>query len=273
MSGGRTGFGRLPNELELAVFRILQEALTDRATSKVRSNLHVTEAMRKTNVTKRTECGHLRPARRHCGAEAPGQTGAGQDQGLHRDLRRSRCRGLACASAARADRSERNSMSPQFIDRTGIKYGRLKVCWPSGRSSRPGNPPRIVWLCVCDCGAVVTVLGSSLAIGNTKSCGYLSRELAAMRLAHQATRHGEARNGRESPEYRSWRGMIQRCEQPSYTGFRYYGGRGISVCERWHTYENFLADMGRKPTAKHSIDRWPNNDGNYEPGNVRWATR
>ena len=71
--------------------------------------------------------------------------------------------------------------------------------------------------------------------------------------------------------YRSWTQMIQRCENPNNIGFKYYGGRGIKVCKRWHTFENFFADMGEPPVGK-SLDRWPNNDGNYEPENCRWAT-
>jgi hypothetical protein len=67
--------------------------------------------------------------------------------------------------------------------------------------------------------------------------------------------------------------MIQRCRNPENPGWKNYGGRGIKVCERWRSFENFLADMGRKPSPLHSIDRFPNNDGNYEPGNCRWATR
>jgi hypothetical protein len=66
--------------------------------------------------------------------------------------------------------------------------------------------------------------------------------------------------------------MINRCKHSCVNGFEYYGGRGITVCERWQSFENFLADMGPKPSSRHSIDRYPNNDGNYEPSNCRWAT-
>lgn len=88
-------------------------------------------------------------------------------------------------------------------------------------------------------------------------------------------RHGESSGARrgETVEYRCWRGLRQRCCNPKTRAFKRYGGRGIIVCERWlHSYENFLADMGRKPTPAHSIDRI-NGDGNYEPGNCRWATQ
>lgn len=73
--------------------------------------------------------------------------------------------------------------------------------------------------------------------------------------------------------YGAWAHMIKRCKNPNDTVFLYYGGRGITVCERWlHSFESFLADMGEPPPGM-SLDRWPDNDGNYEPGNCRWATR
>lgn len=86
-------------------------------------------------------------------------------------------------------------------------------------------------------------------------------------------KHGHSIRGHKSAEYGIWTGMIQRCENPNVKAFSRYGGRGITVCEAWrNSFEAFLADVGRRPSARHSIDRYPNNDGNYEPGNVRWAT-
>lgn len=84
-----------------------------------------------------------------------------------------------------------------------------------------------------------------------------------------STKHGKA----TTPEYRSWSAMIHRCTKPNNNRYKMYAGRGITVCERWLTsFENFLIDMGQRPTMKHSLDRI-NNDGNYEPANCRWATR
>jgi hypothetical protein len=85
---------------------------------------------------------------------------------------------------------------------------------------------------------------------------------------------------RSAPEYTSWTGMRARCTNPNVPEFKNYGGRGISVCDRWMNgdgklsgFECFLSDMGQKPSRGHSIDRYPDNDGDYEPGNCRWATR
>lgn len=87
-------------------------------------------------------------------------------------------------------------------------------------------------------------------------------------------RHGHARHRTSglSPTYQSWQAMLRRCRDPRHPHFADYGGRGITVCERWRRFEDFLADMGERPAGK-TLDRYPNRDGNYEPGNCRWATR
>lgn len=77
----------------------------------------------------------------------------------------------------------------------------------------------------------------------------------------------------KSPTYSCWDSMKQRCRNPKHIAYRYYGGRGIKVCDRWNQFENFLADMGERPSARHSLDRYPDTDGHYEPGNVRWTTK
>lgn len=86
------------------------------------------------------------------------------------------------------------------------------------------------------------------------------------------TRHGEALRGKQSAEYRTWCEIIRRCRNKKSPGFKNYGGRGITICSRWNRFENFIKDMGRKPTSEHSIDRKDNEKG-YTPANCRWATR
>ena len=85
------------------------------------------------------------------------------------------------------------------------------------------------------------------------------------------TTHGHCSGYAFTPEYRSWKTMIQRCTNANFPRFKDWGGRGIKVCERWLTFENFYADMGDRPAGK-TLDRWPNHGGDYEPGNCRWAT-
>lgn len=151
------------------------------------------------------------------------------------------------------------------------RFGRLVAQWPVGRE---GKSFRIVWLCVCDCGKISLVRTNHLRGGHIRSCGCLLSDLLVKRnkTTPPSFRHGHAARDNPSREYSSWEGMIQRCTNPNHPKYKYWGGRGIKVCERWRIFDNFLADMGERPLGK-SIDRFPNNDGNYEPGNCRWATQ
>ncbi len=123
------------------------------------------------------------------------------------------------------------------------------------------------YLCRCDCGTIKSVLGSALRNGDARSCGCGIRRALSARF----TRHGHA--GKiKTPTYSSWKSMHDRCKKPHHKAYADYGGRGITICERWQKFENFLADMGERPNGT-SLDRFPNNDGNYEPGNCRWADK
>lgn len=122
----------------------------------------------------------------------------------------------------------------------------------------------------CDCGTETTIANSAFLYGRNKSCGCWRRE----RTGRMNLRHGEARvdGAAQTPEYAAWRSMIARCESRTWRDFPNYGGRGIRVCDRWrHSFDAFVSDVGRRPSSTHSLDRI-DVDGNYESGNVRWAT-
>ena len=151
------------------------------------------------------------------------------------------------------------------IDRTGQRYGRLVVL--SAAPDRQFHSRRhgvAQWHCRCDCGAETVVLSASLGSGHTRSCGCMVIDAAVARL----TRHGLA----DTLEYSAWQQMIARCEDERNPAYRDYGARGVNVCDRWHDFGAFIGDMGRRPSDQHSIDRFPDTNGNYEPANCRWAT-
>lgn len=153
---------------------------------------------------------------------------------------------------------------------TGNQYGRLTVL-----SRVAGNRcGAAVWKCACTCGAFTEVTGVLLRKGSTSSCGCYQRETfsAATRLrGSPTTSHGMCGAGKATRTWRIWEGMKQRCLNPNNTVYYLYGQRGITVCDRWaNSFTAFLADMGEVPPDM-SLDR-ENSDGNYEPGNCRWAT-
>lgn len=150
-------------------------------------------------------------------------------------------------------------------DISGNRYGRAVVISYSHYERSNAH-----WNCVCDCGNQFVTTGKGLRQGSTQSCGCLAKERRAAATSKAKTTHGATKAGRDRRTYRIWTNMKSRCSNPKFDSYKWYGGRGIKVCERWGSYENFVADMGEAPSGM-TIDR-QDSDGDYGPGNCKWAT-
>lgn len=150
----------------------------------------------------------------------------------------------------------------------GKTYGR----WTIGKFlyKQEGRCGQVYFECTCSCGNVRERNLKSILKGDSKSCGCYG----AQQVKKAITKYFN--NEIKSKEYRAWHQMKTRCYNHKIKQYKNYGGRGIRVCDRWlgdDGFSNFLKDMGNRPSPKHSLDRFPNNDGNYEPNNCRWATK
>jgi hypothetical protein len=142
-------------------------------------------------------------------------------------------------------------------DRTGQRFGRLTLVEYIGARK---------WMCICDCGNDKVADTSNLVKGHILSCGCYRRERAAtLNPAYEIGTYN-------STENIAWRNMMVRCYKEWSHNYKWYGARGIKVCERWHKFENFYSDMGDKPQPELTLERI-DNEGNYEPSNCKWATQ
>jgi len=150
---------------------------------------------------------------------------------------------------------------------TGLSFGRLTILQRATNAGQ-GHKARTRWLCLCACGTEKIVYATNLLRGLTLSCGCYR----AKKIAEALTKHANC-TGNPTPEYKSWQHAKERCFNPANPAYKDYGGRGITMCDEWkNDFGKFLQDMGRRPQGRTSLDRYPNPNGNYEPGNCRWAT-
>lgn len=162
-----------------------------------------------------------------------------------------------------SDSESSTSLSSRTQDLSGRWFGRLVVTRFAGYTQ---TRPEALWHCLCICNTSVIVRAASLLSSRpTQSCGCLQKEAAT------TTRHGHARRGKRTPEHRAWTAMLQRCTNPKNKVYQHYGDRGIAVCSEWFNFEQFLTDMGPRPTQKHTLERKDNN-GAYDKTNCIWAT-
>jgi len=152
--------------------------------------------------------------------------------------------------------------APNRIDLTGQRFGRLIA--GESKQVQGKTQKKLHYACKCDCGEDVLVVAQNLRRGLTESCGCLQKDRAKQASLKHGMSHTSIHN--------TWMSMLQRCNDSGCKAYKDYGGRGVKVCERWLEFNNFYADMGLPPQKGMTLDRYPNNDGNYESGNVRWAT-
>ena len=154
-----------------------------------------------------------------------------------------------------------------FINLMGQQFGRAFVI-DRADNKGVGKFQQAMWICQCDCGNTFITSGHNLRCGDTKSCGCLKIDIAKKIIL----KHGAASNNSRKPEYNIWQAMKQRCANPNGRSYKDYGGRGITVCDKWlNDFTAFFNDVGPRPSKTHSLDRIDVNKG-YYPDNVKWST-
>lgn len=150
----------------------------------------------------------------------------------------------------------------KFKNLVGRQFSRLTVIsiWAQNKTKMS------LWLCLCDCGKWNVTASNNLLNGHSRSCGCLSIDVTRSR----SITHGESYSSGITPEYRAYIGAKSRCTNPNNVSYSRYGGRGIKFL--FTSFDEFMNEVGRRPTDDHSLDRFPEQDGNYEIGNIRWAT-